>query len=79
GAGKDLEEYRVESGSVPYHLIDIAGLDEEFSVYAYQRQCFETIEALWSREAVPVIVGGTGMYLEAVLKGYRMVEAPANP
>lgn len=79
GAGKDLEEYRVDGHEVPYHLINIADLDEECSVYAYQQRCFETIEALWAREALPVIVGGTGMYLEAVLKGYRMVEAPENP
>lgn len=79
GSGKDLDEYIVDGKPVPYHLIDIVDLDSEFSVYDYQRACFDVLETLWDRERVPVIVGGTGLYLDAVLKGYRMVDAPENP
>lgn len=79
GSGKDLDEYVVDGEPVAYHLIDIEDLAHEFSVFDYQRACFDVIETLWARETVPVVVGGTGMYLEAVLKGYRMVDTPEDP
>ncbi len=78
GSGKDLQEYVVEGSPVPYHLIDVVGLGREFNVFEYQRLFFETFEPLIERGVVPVVVGGTGLYLEAVLKGYRMVEAPVD-
>lgn len=79
GSGKDLDEYTMDGVAVPYHLIDIAGLDREFSVFDYQKRFYETFEALQSRAVLPVVVGGTGLYLEAVLGKYRMVEVPKNP
>lgn len=79
GSGKDLDEYTMDGVAVPYHLIDIAGLDREFSVFDYQKRFYETFEALQSRAVLPVVVGGTGLYLEAVLGKYRMVEVPENP
>ena len=79
GSGKDLEEYVVGGNPVPYHLIDVVGLEREFNVFEYQRRFFEIFEQLIGRGAAPVVVGGTGLYLEAVLKGYRMVEAPEDP
>lgn len=78
GAGKDLHEYVVSGRAVPYHLIDIVDLDTEYSVYHYQRDFYAVFEDLESRAVVPIVVGGTGLYLEAVLKGYRMVEVPEN-
>ncbi len=78
GAGKDLEEYRVNGVPVPYHLIDIVDLDDEFSVFDYQKRFFEVFEAVMARGALPVVVGGTGLYIEAVLKGYQMVEVPED-
>ena len=78
GSGKDLEEYVVEGIPVPYHLIDVVGLEQEFNVFEYQRRFFETFEHLTERGVAPVVVGGTGLYLEAVLNGYRMVEAPVD-
>lgn len=78
GSGKDLEEFVVDGAAVPYHLIDIADLDAEFSVFAYQRAFFKAFEDVLSRGKRPVVVGGTGLYLEAVLSGYRMVEAPID-
>ena len=79
GAGKDLGEYEVEGVRVPFHLIDIVDLDVEFSVFDYQKRFFEVFEDVTARGRLPVVVGGTGLYIEAVLKGYRMVEAPPNP
>ncbi|NMC73179.1 MAG: tRNA (adenosine(37)-N6)-dimethylallyltransferase MiaA [Geobacteraceae bacterium] len=75
GTGKDLEEY----GEVPYHLIDILNPGEEFNVFRFQRLCFAAMDEVRGRGRVPVIVGGTGLYLDAVLRGYRMVEAPEDP
>jgi len=79
GAGKDLAEYTVEGRRVPYHLIDIVDLDAEFSVFEYQKRCFQTLAALGLRGVLPVLVGGTGLYIDAVLEGYRMVETPEDP
>jgi len=79
GAGKDLADYEVDGVAVPHHLIDIVDLDVEFSVFDYQKRCYHVIEALWQRDMLPVLVGGTGLYIESVLRGYRMVEAPENP
>jgi len=75
GTGKDLEEY----GEVPCHLVDIVDAGQEYSVFEFQRDCFAALEEIWSRGRMPVLVGGTGLYLEAVLKGYHMVEVPEDP
>lgn len=79
GSGKDLTEYSTGGDPVLYHLIDIVNLDEEFHAFAFQQRCFDAAEAIWKRGRLPVITGGTGLYLDAVLRGYRMVEAPENP
>lgn len=74
GTGKDLAEY----GEVPYHLIDIVESGEEFNVFLFQRRFFETFSEIQGRGRLPVLVGGTGLYLDAVLKGYRLLEVPEN-
>jgi len=79
GAGKDLVDYTEGGAPVPYHLIDIADLGDEYSVYHYQRDCFRTWEDVTARGRLPIIAGGTGLYLDAVLRGYRMVDAPEHP
>lgn len=74
GTGKDLHEY----GEVPYHLIDVLEAGAEFSVFAFQRLfCFAFVD-ITSRGGLPVLCGGTGMYLDAVLRGYRMVAVPED-
>ncbi|MBN4072007.1 tRNA (adenosine(37)-N6)-dimethylallyltransferase MiaA [bacterium AH-315-F18] len=78
GAGKDLEEYTQNGTPIPYHLIDVVDLDVEFNVFDYQRLFFEVFEEVTARGELPVVVGGTGLYLEAVLKGYRMVKVPED-
>ena len=75
GTGKDLEEY----GDVPYHLIDILEPGEDFNVFLFQKLCFAAMEEIRGRNRLPIIVGGTGLYLDAVLRKYRMVEVPDNP
>lgn len=74
GSGKDLHEY----GRVPYHLIDILNAGEEFSVFDFQRRFLKSVAEIASRGTVPVLCGGSGMYLDAALRGYRMIEVPFN-
>lgn len=75
GTGKDLKEY----GSVPYHLIDIVEPGYEFSVFEFQRLFFKTFAEIQKRDHLPLLVGGTGLYLDSVLRAYQMVEVPINP
>ena len=75
GSGKDLHEY----GRVPYHLIDILDAGGEFSVFEFQRRFLKACAEIAARGGVPVLCGGSGMYLDAALRGYRMVEVPHNP
>ncbi len=74
GTGKDLDEY----GSIPCHLIDIRDAGEEFSVFDFQRHFLQAWEQIGARGRLPMLVGGTGLYLDAVLKGYRLVEVPPD-
>jgi tRNA dimethylallyltransferase len=75
GTGKDLAEY----GDIPFHLIDIVEPGYAFNLFEFQRRFLEAFTAIRGRGRLPLLVGGTGMYLEAAVKGYRLVEAPDNP
>lgn len=75
GTGKDLAEY----GAVPYHLIDILEPGAEFSVFDFQRAFRIAFDEIRQRGRLPVLAGGTGLYLDAVLRGYHLVEVPENP
>jgi len=75
GAGKDLHEY----GDVPYHLIDILDSGAEFSVFDFQRLFFSSFSDISERGNVPLLCGGSGLYLDAILRGYRMVAVPEDP
>ncbi len=74
GSGKDLHEY----GQIPYHLIDILDAGAEFSVFEFQRRFLAAVADISTRQAVPILCGGSGLYLDAVLRGYRMIEVPKN-
>jgi len=74
GTGKDLEEY----GDVPHHLIDVLDPGEEFSVFAFLSLFSAAFNDITTRGRLPFLVGGTGLYLDAVLRGYRMLHAPEN-
>ena len=78
GTGKDLDEYIVDGRRVPYHLIDIVDAGYKYNVFEYQRDFLAVYERLRAARQIPVLCGGTGMYLESVLRGYRLVEVPVN-
>lgn len=79
GSGKDLDEYTVCGKKIPYHLIDVADLSGEYNVFHYQQDFYRIFDSLVSRKVLPVIVGGTGMYLDAVIRGYDLVDVPEIP
>lgn len=78
GTGKDLEEYVVDETLVPYHLIDIADAGYKYNVFEYQQDFVKVFEQISSRNKLPVVCGGTGMYLEAVLSGYKLIAVPKD-
>lgn len=79
GTGKDLADYTVDGKKIPYHLIDIAEPGYKYNVFEYQRDFLTAYEAIKQKGRLPVVCGGTGMYLESVLKGYRLMPVPENP
>lgn len=78
GTGKDLETYRIQGIEIPYHLVDIADAGYQYNVFEYQRDFLKVYRDLKTRNAFPVMCGGSGLYLEAVLKGYRLIQVPVN-
>lgn len=78
GTGKDLDEYVVNGKAIPYHLIDIADAGYKYSVYEYQHDFVNAYNDIVARGKQAILCGGTGLYLEAVLKGYKLVEVPEN-
>lgn len=83
GTGKDLADYRlVVDGSavdIPYHLIDICEPGTKYNLFQYQQDFFDAYQDIRSRGVVPVLCGGTGLYIEAVLRGYKLSPVPQNP
>lgn len=79
GTGKDLADYTVEGVRIPYHLIDIQEPGTQYNVYAFQNDFKQVYQDLIRRGILPILCGGTGLYIESVLKGYRMDEVPENP
>ena len=78
GSGKDLDEYQVDGVPVPYHLIDITELPAEYNVYNYQQDFYKVFKDITARGKLPVVVGGTGMYLDAIVRDYQLVILPEN-
>jgi tRNA dimethylallyltransferase len=79
GTGKDLDDYVVCGRQIPYHLIDIADPGYKYNVFEFQRDFLKAYEDITSRGMLPILCGGTGMYIESVLKGYRLMPVPENP
>ena len=79
GTGKDLADYTVGHHHVPYHLIDIAEPGYKYNVFEFQRDFLTAYHDMKRRGLLPILCGGTGMYLELVLKGYRLLPVPENP
>ena len=79
GTGKDLNEYVHEGTSVPYHLIDIADAGFRFNLFMYQQEFLKVWQDCERRGVFPVLCGGSGLYVESILKAYRMTPVPENP
>jgi len=78
GSGKDLAEYSEGGEAVPYHLIDITELPAEYNVYNYQQDFYKVFKDIIARGMLPVVVGGTGMYIDAIVRDYQLVILPEN-
>lgn len=78
GSGKDLAEYSEGGEAVPYHLIDITELPAEYNVYNYQQDFYKVFKDIIARGKLPVVVGGTGMYIDAIVRDYQLVILPEN-
>lgn len=78
GSGKDLCEYIIDGNQIPYHLIDIVDLPAEYTVYDYQKDFYKAFEDIIQRKKRPVVVGGTGMYLDAIIRDYKLVNLEDN-
>ena len=78
GTGKDLSEYNVDGKQIPYHLIDICEPGTKYNVFRFQHDFFGIFNSLKATGLVPVLCGGTGMYIEAVLKGFQLLDVPPD-
>ncbi len=78
GTGKDLAEYGEGPEAVPYHLIDVAAPTDQYDVKSYQTAAYEAINGILRRGKLPILVGGSGLYLQAVVDGYNLAPAAAS-
>lgn len=79
GTGKDLSDYEIEGYKVPYHLIDIADPGYKYSVYEYQRDFLKAYEDIRKRNKPTILCGGSGLYIESVIRSYHLSPVPPNP
>lgn len=79
GTGKDLDDYVVDGRQIPYHLIDIREAGTKYNLFQYQEDFLKAYHDIQSRGAQPILCGGTGLYIESVLKGYHLSPVPQNP
>ncbi len=79
GTGKDLDDYSVNGHKIGYHLIDIAEPGDKYNIYEYQRDFHKVYSELMRRNVRPILCGGSGLYIESVLKGYSLSTVPQNP
>ncbi len=79
GTGKDLSEYEVNGAKVPYHLIDIANPGSKYNIFQYQKDFHAAYSDIKSRGVLPILCGGSGLYIESVTMGYNLAEVPPDP
>lgn len=79
GTGKDLADYTVGGVDIPYHLIDIVEAGERYNLFQFQQDFWTAYNDIRQRGKFPIMCGGTGLYIESVLKSYKMVPVPENP
>lgn len=78
GTGKDLADYVVEGKEIPYHLIDIRDAGDKYNIFEYQHDFHQVYTSVRNRGVLPILCGGSGLYVESVLKGYSLVNVPEN-
>ena len=78
GTGKDYDDYIVDGRQVPYHLIDIVDPGYKYNVYEYQRDFLQVYRQLKDKDVLPVVCGGSGMYIDSIVSGYRLIKVPVN-
>ena len=79
GTGKDLADYSIGGKDIPFHLIDICEAGEKYNLFRFQQDFHSAYDDILSRHRQPILCGGTGLYIESVLKGYKMEAVPENP
>ncbi len=79
GTGKDLADYKVDGRCIPYHLIDICEAGEKYNLFRFQEDFHKAYDDILRRHRRPILCGGTGLYIESVLRGYKMEAVPENP
>ncbi len=78
GTGKDLADYSIEGRKIPYHLIDICNAGDKYNVFEFQHDFQKVFSEIKAKDKLPILCGGTGMYIEAVLKRYKLPAVPEN-
>lgn len=79
GTGKDLSEFLVDGVAVPCHLINIVDTDHEFNLFEYKKRFYQCFSEISARGIIPIMAGGTGLYIEAIVRNYHMLEVPEDP
>ena len=78
GTGKDLKDYIVGKQMIPYHLIDIVDAGYEYNIFEYQKDFYKVFNEIKDRRKIPILCGGSGMYIESILNGYKLIQVPEN-
>jgi len=78
GTGKDYHDYTVDDNKIPYHLIDIIDAGSKYNVYEFQKDFFRVYDEIRVRKNQPILCGGSGLYIESVLRGYKLIAVPDN-
>ena len=78
GTGKDLKDYIVGQRMIPYHLIDIVDAGYEYNIFEYQKDFYKVFNEIKDRKKNPILCGGSGMYIESILNGYKLIQVPEN-
>ena len=79
GTGKDIEEYTINQQQIPYHLIDIVEPGYKYNIYEFQRDFFKVYETIKSKSKIPILCGGSGLYVQSVTQEYNLLTVPPNP
>jgi len=78
GTGKDFKDYLVSRKSIPYHLIDICNPGEKYNIFEFQRDFHKVFTSIKERAKLPILCGGSGLYIESVISGYKLLDVPEN-